>query len=71
MPDFIDQMQDNCAHTKQLEANIAAARAAATKPVLTHKFCLNCNEPTDAGGAFCCVECQEDHQKIQRMRGLR
>ncbi len=71
MPDFIDQMQDNDATTKILEANIAKARAAATMPVLSRKFCLNCGDPTTAGAAFCDTDCQEDYEKIQRMRGVR
>ena len=71
MPDFIDQMQDNDATTKILESNIAKARAAATTPVLSRKFCLNCGDPTIAGAAFCDTDCQEDYEKIQRMRGVR
>lgn len=71
MPDFIDQMQDNDATTKILESNIAKARAAATQPVLSRKFCLNCGDPTTAGAAFCDTDCQEDYEKIQRMRGVR
>ncbi len=71
MPDFIDQMQDNDATTKILESNIAKARAAATQPVLSRKFCLNCGDPTFHGAAFCDTDCQEDYGKIQRMRGVR
>ena len=64
-------MQDNDATTKILESNIAKARAAASQPVLSRKFCLNCSDPTTAGAAFCDTDCQEDYEKIQRMRGVR
>lgn len=72
MPDFIDQLQDNNAHDLQLQANIEKAREAAAKaPTLSRKFCLNCNAPTQQGAAFCDSDCQEDYEKIQRMRSLK
>lgn len=72
MPDFIDQLQDNNAHELQLQANIEKARAEAAKtPLLARKFCLNCSEQTQHGAAFCDSDCQEDYEKIQRMRSLK
>jgi hypothetical protein len=71
MPDELDHLQENNSFDKQVEANIAKARAAAQQPVLTRKFCLNCNEPTKGGAAFCDTDCQEDYEKIQRMRSLK
>lgn len=72
MPDFIDQLQENSTHDIQLEHNIQKIRSEAAKaPLLSRKFCLNCNEPTTDGAAFCDLDCQEDHSKIQRMRSLK
>lgn len=72
MPDFIDQLQDNNAHEIQLEHNLKVIREAAqAAPLLARKFCLNCNEQTQGGAAFCDLDCQEDYEKIQRMRSLK
>lgn len=72
MPDELDHLQENNSFDKQVEANIAKARAEAkAAPVLARKFCLNCNERTKDGAAFCDTDCQEDYEKIQRMRGFK
>lgn len=71
MPDFIDQLQDNNTHDIQLEHNIKAIQEAAKSSLLSRKFCLNCSEQTQQGAAFCDTDCQEDYEKIQRMRGLK
>ena len=70
MPDELDHLQENNSFYKQVEANIAKARAAAQQPVLTRKFCLNRIGPTKVGRAFCDTDCQEDYETIQRMRIL-
>lgn len=32
-------------------------------------LCLACEEPT--AGAFCCKECREDYERVERLKAIR
>jgi hypothetical protein len=51
-----------------LEASIAAVRAAAGQRMQPNGFCRNCEDPVDMPLLFCCSECTWDFEQRQRAK---
>ncbi|GJH00256.1 hypothetical protein [Paraburkholderia terrae] len=54
-----------------LEANIAAVRAAAGQRMEPNGFCRNCQEPAEKPAIFCCRECHSDFEYRQHVTRAR
>jgi hypothetical protein len=44
-------------------------RQAAEQRAALPRFCLNCETELAPGCSFCDLDCQQDHEKRQRMKG--
>lgn len=66
MADIIDQAQDKMEY--ELEQRIKAARGIVLP---ASDNCLYCEEPTENGARFCCVECREDYERDERLAKMR
>jgi len=63
MSDWIDESQE------LQEAQLAEALAKRQKAPVKTGFCLACEEPTE--GAFCCTDCRDYYDKVQRMNAIK
>ena len=63
MSDWIDESQE------LQEAQLAEALAKRQKVPVKTGFCLACEEPTE--GAFCCTDCRDYYDKVQRMNAIK
>lgn len=66
MADFIDQASDRA--EAELERAIAAARRSAPVDPVTE--CVECGETPMPGSRFCCIECRDTHDRLERVRRI-
>lgn len=65
MADLVDVANDSQQIFDDLQ--IAKIRSKATRP--GSGYCLNCGEILAPDHSFCDQDCQQDHQKRNRMKG--